>query len=167
MLATKATTNWKGNGWKDLKRATQLKHALLAISVPAYPYWYSGPMTIRMEPIRKYLRATLSKDCVTLWKYGTSHCFKMGRNLRFSKFEIWANVWVLTTKFKSIAVCFYPTLITRFLYYKTNKSIFSFAPSREFWLYDAWLRRHFCHFSTSGAVWSFSSFSRNSKKLQN
>ena len=39
----------------------------------------------------------------------------MGRNLGFSKFEILAIVWVLTINFKSIAVCFYPTLITNFL----------------------------------------------------
>ena len=39
---------------------------------------------------------------------------KMGQNLEFSEFEILANVWVLTTNFKPIAICFYQTLIINF-----------------------------------------------------
>ena len=41
-------------------------------------------------------------------------CLKMGCNLGFSMFEISANVRILKTNFKAIAVYFYPTLIITF-----------------------------------------------------
>jgi len=40
--------------------------------------------------------------------------------------------------------------------------VFSFAPSREFSLCGPCLGRRFGGFSASGAVWSFSGFSRGS-----